>query len=415
MRKTRKRFTSILSLILSLAMMATIAVLPASATTLSESQTSYGFFKSVGATKALQVLNQSFFKSYMHRGDPNDATSLNNMLKALDVIDATNQYRSKEGKQALKVTDTMMAIGETESNYASQTHTHSYQYNNTDWGVLSNLAVGSSNSFSPQGAAQGWYAEKPKNNPSEEWIYKNWKSVGHYYTMMSEYYAQGDTLSGAGYNSTTRKKLQGLTSSCCVQTFGTKTYNGERTYTVSQYRNRLKNYMNNGGSNKSTNTSSQNTNRNTNTSNRNNNGTTYNNGVYSSTATTVVRQSNPTGTKSDYKDFRGVGNRPIQKGKVIVYVQEMVNDDLFGFYADIRIVNGTGKTIKLEGIPQLAIYSDDGLICSSPRSAGYAVGKTISPNSECFIGNVKFNNIHANRNFTTGMLRVESTVTYTLA
>lgn len=139
-------------------------------------------------------------------------------------------------------------------------------------------------------------------------------------------------------------------------------------------------------------------------------------GVYSSSATTIVRQASPDGTRSDYKDYRGPsGKYAVQNGKVIAYVQEMINDDSFGFYADIRIINGTGKTIKLEDITQLAIYSDDGLICSGPKSAGYAVGKTISPNGQCFIGYVRFNNTHVNRNFTTGMLRVESTITYTYA
>lgn len=390
----RKTSTKVFALLLALAMFATMAV-PAMAKT---NKTSYDFFRSVGATKALQVLNDSSLKQYVNRNSTDDAVNLDNMLASLDMIDQTNKYRSGEGLSALKVTDSMMAIAQVNADYA---RTHKGHLSN-NYARLDNMGWGYS---SPSAASTSWYNEK--------YTHKN--GEGHYKTMMGRNSGLNSTVTGAGYYSGTVYLNGEPYDHSYNETFDTNR-TGEQTYTVAQYRNRLKNYMNNGGSSRTTNTSNQNTNRNTNTSSRNNTGTTYNNGVYSCTATTVVRQSNPTGTKSDYKDFRGPnGTYAVQNGKVIVYVQEMVNDDLFGFYADIRIVNGTGKTIKLDDITKLAIYSDDGLICSSPRSAGYAVGKTISPNGQCFIGNVKFNNIHANRNFTTGMLRVESTVTYTYA
>lgn len=394
MRKTKKRFTSILSLILALAMMATIAVLPTSAATLSESQTSYGFFKSVGATQALNLLNNAPKRSYIKRGNPNSATSLTNMLNALKVIDETNKYCVQEGKSALKDTDSAMAMAQANADVSTVTGNHANQFSLSSYGY-GHMARAENLAPYPDAtsAVAAWYNEKYQAG-----------SKGHYNNMVSSRYGEA----GAAVSNLNQKVY--------IEDYQDANTN-ETKYTVAQYRSRLQNYINKVGSGNTTNRSSnQNTNRNNNTSSKNNNGTTYNNGGYSCTATTVVHQSNPTGTKSDYKDYRGLGGQyGVQNGKVIVYVQELKADDTFGVYADTRIINGTGKTIKLDGITKLAIYSDDGLICSSPRSAGYAAGKTMSPNGQCFIGNVKFNNVHANRNFTTGMLRVESTVTYTLA
>lgn len=393
MRKTRKRFTSILSLILALAMMATVAVLPASAATLSESQTSYGFFKSVGATQALNLLNNAPKRSYIKKGNPNSATSLTNMLNALKVIDETNKYRAQEGKSALKVTDSAMAMAQANADVSTVTGNHANQFSLSSYGY-GHMARAENLAPYPDAASAvaAWYNEKYQAG-----------NKGHYNNMVSSRYGEA----GAAVSNLNQKVY--------IEDYQDANTN-ETKYTVSQYRSRLQNYINKVGSGNTANRSSnQNTNRNTNTS-RNNTGTTYNNGIYSCTATTVVRQSNPTGTKSDYKDYRGLGGQyAVQNGKVIVYVQELKADDTFGVYADIRIINGTGKAIKLKNIPKLAIYSDDGLLCSGPRSIGYETNTTINPNGQCFIGNVKFNNVHANRNFTTGMLRVESTVTYTLA
>lgn len=217
--------------------------------------------------------------------------------------------------------------------------------------------------------------------------------------------------------------------------FGTKRFNlnGEKAYTVSQYRNRLKNYMNQVGVSTSSKSQSRKPTANgtsdlgnvqmkytitpvENTNKQSNNGTTRNsNGVYSCTTSTVAHST--TGKSNDYTDYRGASFNawPKQNGKVYIYVQELNNDYMFGVYADIRVFNGTGKKITLQDIPKLNIYSDDGLICSSPSSIVLGTAKTLDPGTQSVLLGVHFNNVNANKSFTTGTLRVESTVTYTLA
>ena len=219
-----------LALLLMLAMCFSIAV-PAAA---SETRSSYDFFRSVGAAKAMEILDTSEFKSYTHRGAANDATNLQNMLDSLNVIDKTNQYRATEGLPALKVSDTYMAMAQINANYAAYTiktqnkliHTKEWLYSNH---VLDNLASQGGTGYVPNAAdaAAGWYAEK--NNNGEK---------GHYLTMMGR---------NSGVNSTISGSAMTLNPFVVNETFGADQFN-ERTYTVSQYRQRLKKYMNNQGS-----------------------------------------------------------------------------------------------------------------------------------------------------------------------
>lgn len=98
-----------------------------------------------------------------------------------------------------------------------------------------------------------------------------------------------------------------------------------------------------------------------------------------------------------------------QDGKV--YVQKLVDDESFGFYADIRIFSGTDHTITLQDLGELSISRDDGLICSKPTSIGLLTGKTLAPDSQVVCLFVRFDKVNRNKNFTTGTLRVNSTIT----
>lgn len=410
MKQKRKHFASILSMILALAMMATVAIMPASAAALSEAQTSYGFFKSVGATQALKLLNNAPKRSYIKKGNPNSATSLTNMLNSLKVIEETNKYRAQEGKSALKVTDSAMAMAQANADVSTVTGNHAVQFNLSNYGYghmarAENLAPYPDASS----AVAAWYNEKYGTGEK-----------GHYRNIVDKTYGEA----GAA--------VSNLNQRVYIEDFQDAN-TSEKKYTVSQYRTRLKNYMNQvGASTSSKSQSSKPTATSTsdlgnvqmkytitpveNTNSQSNNGTTRNsNGVYSCTTSTVAHST--TGKRNDYTDYRGTSFNawPKQDGKVYVYVQELTNDDMFGFYADIRIFNGTSKTITLQDMPKLNIYSDDGLICSDPSSVGFGVGKTLAPNSQAVLLRVHFNNVNANKNFTTGTLRVESTITYTLA
>lgn len=242
MTKTKLNFRTILSLLLALAMMATLLVLPASAAQLSDAQTSYGFFRSVGATQALEVLNNSNFKSYMHKGDPNDATSLDNMMKGLDLVEETNKKRAEEGLAPFKVTDTLMAMAQANCNYGAEKMGHAQVFNYSDQ-VLDCLAWGPS---TPAGAVESWFSEKQyvPSGANDQWYINNWmngqKTVGHYGSLTSRGYAQGDTVSGGAFSINPSNQYKYTYN----ETVGPQAINGEQTYTVEEYRARLQNYMN---------------------------------------------------------------------------------------------------------------------------------------------------------------------------
>lgn len=381
----KKSISKIFAIFLTLVLFATMAI-PVMAKT---NKTSYDFFQSVGASKALQVLNDSNCKRYINRNSTNDAVNLDNMLASLNMIAQTNQYRSGEGLPALKITDSMMAIAQVNADYG---RTHFGHYSN-NYARLDNMAWGQA---SPAAASTSWYNEK----------YNNSNSKGHYNTMMGRNSGLNSTVTGAGFNSAVAYVNNSSYNNTYNETFDTNR-TGEQTYTVSQYRTRLQNYMNRVGSSNSSNRS------NSSQSNKsNNNATTRNsNGVYTCNATTITHKNG--GTSQHYKDFRGIGGQfDVPKGKVVAYVQEMANDDGDGFYVDLRIFNGTGRKIYLNDITKINIYSDDGLICSNPTSFNYNLRRNIDADSWTYMDHVRFKNVNTNRNFSTGMLRVDTTILY---
>ena len=214
--KSKTLVKRILSVVLTVLMAAALA-LPAMAASIPDEQTSYGFFQSVGATKALQALNSAKYGSYIHKGDSQDATSLQNMYKALDIIEKCNQLRAQEGKSELKVTDTLMAMAQADADYSVIAIGHAQQYQ-----VAENCAFGGSNPF------DGWYTDE-KNN----YVTKNGGQTGHYLNIVNGQY----TCTGAAYT----ENAKGQYGDCYAQTFYFDA-NGDQTYTVSEYRARLQNY-----------------------------------------------------------------------------------------------------------------------------------------------------------------------------
>lgn len=202
-----------------------------------DGQTSYGFFEYVGATNALNALNNSHFQSVMHKGDPDDATSLKNMLDGLDLLDAVNKKRAQEGIAPFKVTDTLMAMAQANCNYGAETMNHANVFNN-DEQIVDSLAWGPK---SPSGAVDAWFSEK-ENVPkgaSNQWYIENWEKAGHYSALTSRGHAQGDTVAGAAYCFSKKNSYQ-YTYDIMV---GPRAAHGEKAYTVQQYRKRLQNYI----------------------------------------------------------------------------------------------------------------------------------------------------------------------------
>ena len=80
----------------------------------------------------------SRYLEYTHIGAKDDATSLDNLLKALDMIDECNRLREGEGLEPLKVSETALAMAMVQANFAANgNYFHNRQYDNAgenlDW------------------------------------------------------------------------------------------------------------------------------------------------------------------------------------------------------------------------------------------------------------------------------------------
>lgn len=96
---------------------------------------SLGFFESRGSTDAVKAIRECTYNSYTKEGDSADATSIENMRKALDWIGTGNNLRTSVGLGVLDVSDLMMACAQADTNYSDVIIGHAQQF-----GVWENLA-----------------------------------------------------------------------------------------------------------------------------------------------------------------------------------------------------------------------------------------------------------------------------------
>ncbi len=353
----KRRISSrILTVVLSLVFVISsfITVIPAFAA--SNTKTSYDFFKSVGATKACEILDSSKQKSHTRRGNAGDATNLENMYKSLDTIDETNKYRAKENLPALKVTDAYMAMAQINVNYATdyyKSHNdlqHNKEFLNSDR-ILDNLA----GNQTIEKAVAKWYAEKSSNG-------------GHYTAMVGKNSGINSNLSGAAINTS----LVDSSSMIFInETFGTTNY-GETSYTVDQYRKRLKKYMDSNGTasassttNSTTSSSTSNNSTPLNTSTTPQNTSTNNNNDY---IIGYLTQEDVDDTKASIKKYNNtlaesyIGNLSkaylAETGKIDAVLETaMIDQDTGEFQFTIYVRNGSDKPILVNGISNF-VYSD---------------------------------------------------------
>ncbi len=117
---------------------------------------------------------------YTHLGKEGDATNLENMKTAVELLPLTNQYRQKENeteKTSLKncmVTSSLMALCQLDTNRSQDIIGHSGAFM-----IGANLSWGSPNPFS------GWYeTEKPRYQAGE----REWGKIGHYVNVVNPDY-----------------------------------------------------------------------------------------------------------------------------------------------------------------------------------------------------------------------------------
>ena len=192
----------------------------------------------------------SKYLEYTHIGAKGDATSLDNLLKALDMIDECNRLREENGLEPLKVSETALAMAMVQANYAANGHYgHNYQYENTG----ENLAWGPSD-WDPY---EGWYTAEKANYDAavKSGDYPDlaglsaydislkypdlYQKIGHYLNIISpDYTATGMAYSGYGAN----KYSHGFSQEFFNEW---NSYNKNDTvYDAAVYRTMVENYVN---------------------------------------------------------------------------------------------------------------------------------------------------------------------------
>ncbi len=135
----------------------------------------FAFFENVGASSALDVLNNAPYSSYTEKGNAKDATSFSNMLASIDFLRECNDLRKSEGCSELKVSYYMMAIAMSDTNASAYTMGHTQQYS-----VGENLAWGYKDPFA------GWYTEEKAEYDAGD---TNFSNTGHYQNIVNGSYA----------------------------------------------------------------------------------------------------------------------------------------------------------------------------------------------------------------------------------
>lgn len=191
---------------------------------------SYGFFQWAGSESATEALDNAKYKNLIAYGTAGDATSLDSLEAALDLIDKVNAYRKADGLKELVVTDTMMAMAEADADAYYDLNTAPKQFTVNGNKIAENLGTFSNAAK----AADNWYAEKKVADEHPDYMSyssDNWSKVGHYFNLSQKKY----TVTGAAANS---RPVSG-TKFCQVYYSNA---NGEKTYTTKEYRARIAEY-----------------------------------------------------------------------------------------------------------------------------------------------------------------------------
>ena len=95
-------------------------------------QGAIGFFKTMGADSAIEIIQNCTHKDYTEIGNSLDATSLDNMLAAIPYMKSINEYRKSVGLSELHVTYKLIAAAIANANYSDAKFGHSMQFDTTE-------------------------------------------------------------------------------------------------------------------------------------------------------------------------------------------------------------------------------------------------------------------------------------------
>ncbi|MBQ8927448.1 MAG: CAP domain-containing protein, partial [Oscillospiraceae bacterium] len=176
-------------------------------------QGAFGFYEEMGAQGALDALRGAAHASATVPGDPGDATSLDNMRRSFDYIRECNELRRAEGLPELLVSDTLMAIAQSDLNWSDGAVAHSSQF-----------FVGENLSWNYADPFTGWYDNEKADGG------------GHYQNIVNGDYA------GTGFAVCTAGR-SGIYSISYGQVFSLASSDYGTLYTVDAYEARFEQYL----------------------------------------------------------------------------------------------------------------------------------------------------------------------------
>lgn len=220
---------------------------------------SFAFFEEMGSTAALDALNNAKYASSTHKGVETDATSLENMKKALSILPeyeelrvtredgfydywtTNSEYYAEEYKnyyhETQYVSDQMVAKAQSNANASALTQNHTSQFN-----VGENLAFG----YYDKSPFDGWYRKELKGFKQFVNGEKVTYGYGHFLNIKDIYCYS----TGIAYNSAISTVGYASYKSTWSQTFGDPYRNGynfakdPNYFTVDEYINRFTEYYN---------------------------------------------------------------------------------------------------------------------------------------------------------------------------
>ena len=216
---------------------------------------SLGFFKEMKAQNAITVIEGNK-ENFTTVGDAQDATSLENMKKALEYLQEFDLLRRKNDLPPLAITDTFMAIAQVHANHSSVTQTHSLIYN--VYGEnLSFIEKGSSTNifrlwfdeekanFDEIVVSDPKYSEMKANGSTDYEVGKQIVSdkpevindIGRYLNLINPHYKF------TGFALTQKWQGQGACDTYS-QVFDLVKYYGDEIYTLEDYTQRFMEYYN---------------------------------------------------------------------------------------------------------------------------------------------------------------------------
>ena len=178
----------------------------------------FAFFKAKGATRALEILNKADYASFTHKGNPNDATAVKNMLASIPEMKVCNALRARHGLKPLRVTYELVAMAMSDANWSSSNIAHAQQFN-----------VGENLAWYPEKPFTGWYDQEKALYDADP--VKNKAAAGHYLNIIREKYECTGFAIATYANNEYRQP-------CFGQTFLWET-NDSKSMTVDEYEREL--------------------------------------------------------------------------------------------------------------------------------------------------------------------------------